>query len=170
MTDEPTSGAAPDGDCAGCPLVDRRDFLRGALLAIGATAAFANSARALPLITGTLRSRAEKAYPIPTADGVRIDKDLDVILSRTEGRVYAFNLACPHQNTALRWDQGKTRFQCPKHKSIYTPAGVFVDGRATRGLDRFAVRREGPEVVVNLDLLYQEDEDPEKWRNAVVIL
>jgi Rieske Fe-S protein len=164
----------PDGDvpdCSECPLMDRRGFLRSAVfLGAGATVAFAGVANALPNIAGTRVSREEKAYPIPAVDGVQIDKDLDVIVSRVDGKVFAFNLACPHQNTAIKWDQGKGHFQCPKHKSVYTPEGVFVEGRATRGLDRFAVRKDANTIVVNLDALLQEDEDAEKWKKAFVTL
>jgi|SRR4051812_27855863 len=158
-------------DCSECPLMDRRGFLRSAaFLGAGATLAMSSVANALPTIAGVRISPEEKSFPIPAADSVQIDKDLDVILSRTGGKMFAFNLACPHQNTALKWDQGKTRFQCPKHKSIYTPEGVFVEGRATRGLDRFAVRKDGNTIVVNLDALLQEDEDAEKWNKAFVTL
>jgi nitrite reductase/ring-hydroxylating ferredoxin subunit len=158
-------------DCEECPLVDRRAFLRAAsLLSVGATVAFTGVANALPLARGTPLSAEEKSYPIPAVDGVQIDKDMDVILSRSQGKIYAFNLACPHQNTAIRWDGGKGRFQCPKHKSIYTPDGVFVEGRATRGLDRFATRKDGNSIVVNLDSLFQEDKDNDKWKTAFVIL
>ena len=144
-------------DCNDCPLIDRRSFLFSAALL-------------LPVIAGVHISPEEKSYRIPTGDGVQIDKDQDVIISRVDGRIYAFNLACPHQNTALRWDGGKTRFQCPKHKSIYTPAGIFVEGRATRGMDRFAVRKDGDSIVVNLDVLYEEDKDTDKWTKAFVTL
>ena len=142
-------------DCNDCPLIDRRAFLYSAALL-------------LPVIAGLRINRDEKSYPIPAADGVHIDKDEDVIISRTQGRVLAFNLACPHQNTALKWDGGKTRFQCPKHKSVYTPEGVFVEGRATRGMDRFAVRKDGSSLVVNLDMLYEQDKDGDKWVKAFV--
>jgi Rieske Fe-S protein len=142
-------------DCNDCPLIDRRTFLSSAALM-------------LPLISGIRISREEKAYAMPATDGVQIDKDQDVIISRTKDRIFAFNLACPHQNTAIRWDNGKTRFQCPKHKSIYTPEGVFVEGRATRGLDRFAVRKDGNSIVVNLDSLFEQDKDADKWAKAFV--
>lgn len=132
--------------------------------------AFTGVANALPVVSGTRVGREEKSYPIPATDGVQIDKDLDVILSRTQGKMYAFNLACPHQNTAIKWDGGKGRFQCPKHKSVYTPEGVFVEGRATRGLDRFSVRKDGNSIVVNLDSLLQEDEDAPKWKAAFVTI
>ena len=141
-------------DCNDCPLIDRRSFLFSTLL--------------LPVIAGVRLNREEKSYPMPAEDGVQIDKENDVIIARAQGKVFAFNLACPHQNTAIRWDRGKGRFQCPKHKSIYTPEGVFVEGRATRGLDRFAVRKDGNSIVVNLDSLFEQDKDADKWSKAFV--
>ena len=147
-------------DCNGCELGDamqRRDFLKG-LLAVGAV-----------FVSG-VGPRAEKSYAIPQADGVSIDKDEAVIVARVGGKVFAFSLACPHQNTVLRWDAGNNRFQCPKHKSRYQPDGVFIDGRATRGLDRFAVKHVGDTLVVNLDALYQQDKNPTEWAAAFIPL
>jgi Rieske Fe-S protein len=114
-------------------------------------------------------SRDDKAYDIPSADGALIDKKESVIIARFESKVFAFSLACPHQNTALKWEAKAGRFQCPKHKSRYKPDGVFIDGRATRGLDRFAVRRDGEKLMVNLDALYEEDKNAE-WKAAFVQL
>lgn len=147
-------------DCVGCSLgdaIERRVFLRG-MLAMGAV-----------FVTG-VGPRAEKSYPIPPGDGVSIDKDESVIVARAGGKLFAFSLACPHQNTVLRWDAGNNRFQCPKHKSRYMADGVFIDGRATRGLDRFAVKRAGDTLVVNLDALYQQDKNPTEWAAAFIPL
>ena len=147
-------------DCDGFAIGDameRRDFLRS-LLAMGAV-----------FVSG-VGPRAEKSYPIPASDGVSIDKDEAVIVARFSDKAYAFSLACPHQNTALRWDASNKRFQCPKHRSRYQPDGVFIDGRATRGLDRFAVKRTNDSLVVNLDALYQEDKNPTEWAAAFVAL
>ena len=160
-------------DCNDCVLMDRRRFLRTAAFVTAGAAALSLGARpalALPVVTGIRRSPEEKAFPIPAADGALIDKDLDVILSRTEGKIFAFSLACPHQNTAIRWEADHHRFQCPKHHSIYTPEGAFVEGRATRGLDRFVLRKDGNSIVVNLDSLLQENEDGDKWKNAFVTI
>jgi Rieske Fe-S protein len=110
------------------------------------------------------------AYPLPPADGVQIDRDQEVILVRWQSAVYAFNLSCPHQHTALRWNQGDGQFQCPKHHSKYRPDGSFVSGRATRGMDRFSVTRSGDEIVVDLDAMHKEDKDPAGWAAAVVHL
>ena len=168
-------------ECGGCPLgpgdsreeLDRRGFLRdaawAALAAAGALGLVPPDLHAVPPTRGT-GTRADKAYPIPATDGVAVDRDEAVMIARAANRVYAFSLACPHQNTALRWDERNGRFQCPKHKSRYRPDGTFIEGRATRGLDRFAVRREADRLMVNLDLLYREDEDAAEWARAVVSL
>lgn len=165
-------------DCDTCPLgdvVERRRFLRdafagvlGALTALGVPL---ERAAALPIrfTTGT-GGAPEKAYPLPATDGVAIDKGESVIIARFSDRAYAFSLACPHQNTAVRWDAPNGRFQCPKHKSRYRPDGTFIEGRATRSLDRFPARRSGDQLLVNLDVLYREDKNPTEWAAAFVSL
>jgi Rieske Fe-S protein len=167
---DPRNSTAPD--CDPCPLLSRRTFLRdasttaAALAGLLATPAFAD---ATPSWIEPLASTTQaKVYPFPDRDGVQIDKSEDVIIARAGGKVFAFNLACPHQNTAIRWQADKNRFECPKHKSHYTPDGTFVDGRATRGLDRFAVTRTGATLVVNLDALYEEDKHRDAWKAAFV--
>jgi len=118
-----------------------------------------------------LSSRDEEhAYPIPTTDGAMIDKDNQIILVRYERKVNAFNLSCPHQNTALRWHAEDGQFQCPKHHSRYRPDGVFISGRATRSMDRFGIRRDGANVVVDVDKFYQQDKNPTDWESAFLAL
>lgn len=167
----------PDGDCRDCGFdPGRRALLRelaagaaAAWIAVGASPALA-AAAPLRWITPRRRDDDTVDYPIPDADGASIDRHEQVILVRHDGSVYAFNLSCPHQNTALRWEAADGIFQCPKHHSKYRPDGTFISGRATRGMDRFALRRNGDDVVVDLDLLYQQDENPAEWAAAVVQL
>jgi Rieske Fe-S protein len=141
----------------------------GALVAIGMSRA---SALAMPLefTEGTPRPDETVSYPIPVADGAQIDKKNDVILVRWQGVIYAFNLSCPHQNTALHWEDNDHQFQCPKHHSRFQPDGEYVpdSGRATRNMDRFAIVRAGDNVTVDLDKLYQEDTDDAEWKTAFV--
>ena len=168
-----------DGDgheCGGCELADRRRFLQqaaamvaGALVGLGMSA---DRAVAMPLgfLSGARAPNGKDlSFPIPAADGATIDRDNDMILARYQGKVYVFSLACPHQNTALRWLPEEGRFQCPKHKSRYSPDGIFQSGRATRSMDRFAVRKDGGNVVVNLDGLYQEDKQKAQWEAAFIL-
>ena len=165
------------GSCSACPLgemIERRAFLRDAAVAAAGIFAtlgiVASEARALPIrLTRPLAARAdERTYPIPAADGATIDKEESIILVRWQGAVYVFSLACPHQNTALKWAAQDAQFQCPKHHSKYRPDGSFIEGRATRGMDRFAVRRDGDTVVVDLDKLYQQDKDAAEWKAALI--
>ena len=161
--------------CSGCVVGGRRDFLRtlsGGAAALAAIGIAPDAASATPLRwIAALSSRLEeKSYPIPAGDGVQIDKDSDVILARLGKQVYAFALACPHQNTALKWEAGDNRFQCPKHKSRYRPDGTFIEGRATRGMDRYAVRLAGATIMVDIDKVFQEDLNKGAWQQAVVTL
>lgn len=171
-----------DACCADCPLpdlpdlIDRRDFLDRATVAVTAALVALGVA---PARAGALSVRfgraiwskdEEHAYPIPATDGTTIDKDNQVILVRFEQKAYAFNLSCPHQNTALKWLRDGGRFQCPKHKSRYQPDGVFISGRATRNMDRLAVRRDGDTIVVDVDKLYRSDQNAADWAAAVVAL
>ena len=91
-------------------------------------------------------------------------------MARWQDAVYAFALSCPHQNTALKWED--TGFQCPKHHSRFQANGDYIEGsgRATRAMDRFAVTRDGSGISVNLDKLYQEDSDNALWTAAVIKL
>lgn len=160
--------------CDSCP--SRRQFLdcvSGSLLAgafLPIVGRHESPTELYALEAGVGRSSSERAYPIPAKDGVSIDKGAQVILVRIAQKVLAFNLACPHENTALKWREGDKRFQCPKHESKYTPEGVFTDGRATRNMDRLAIRRQGAQVIVGLDRLFRSDQTPTEWAAAVVTL
>jgi len=172
VNDRNAGTGADDGQaCAGCDL-GRRAFLRDAALAVAALAAVSANAAALPvhLIDAIAARGASMTYPIPATDSVNIDKKNDTIVARTGGKVFVFARTCPHQNTALNWLDSDHRFQCPKHKSKYTAEGVFIEGRATRSMDRFAVTKVGNTVVADLDKLYEEDQDVPQWKAAFITL
>ena len=160
--------------CEGCAPVERREFLKdGALILAGIVASLGGlPSRAAALgvrVAGPLaRVGQDVTYPIPAADGAQIDRDNDVILVRFQQKVYAFNLACPHQNTALRWQPEDGQFQCPKHHSRYQPDGAFISGRATRGMDRFGLRRDGANVVLDLSRDFHQDRNPAEWEAAAL--
>lgn len=155
----------------------RRDFLRRAAMLLAATGmgmlqvqdADAQPEASTPAdAAGAAQGPDERRYAIPGIDGVSIDRDNSLIIARTAGRVYAFSLACPHQNTALRWDAGSTEYRCPKHKSRYRADGTFIDGRATRSMDRLPIRRDGQALVVDLDTIFEQDAQPALWAAAYV--
>ena len=172
-----TNSPADDLPCHDCPwATDRREFVRqtglaafGALIMVGIPPGLA--ATTVPTLTSPRRRvGANPGYPIPAQDGVQIDRDNQVILVRWKNEVYAFNLSCPHQNTALRWNESDDQFQCPKHHSKYQPDGTFISGRATRNMDRFTLLRSGNEVIVNLNAMHKNDVDPAGWAASVVRL
>jgi Rieske Fe-S protein len=120
-----------------------------------------------------LRSSGSRhTYAIPVADGAQIDKDNQVILVRWQNAIYGFSLSCPHQNTALRWDDRDHTFECPKHHSKFTANGSYIpgSGRATRDMDRLPIQLDGAAVTVDVDTVYQEDTDAPRWAAAVVKL
>jgi Rieske Fe-S protein len=165
----------PIESCSGCAIADigRRAFLRDAGIAAAAALALVSApsrllAEPLRLIAAKAARGNMRTYAVPTADGVSIDKDNEVILVRWQNAIYAFALSCPHQNTALRWEEDHKQFQCPKHYSKYKPDGSFIEGRATRGMDRFAITRAGDGIAVDLDKLYEQDADEKEWPAAVI--
>ena len=165
------------GVCPGCDGATSRRRALGqmstaALAAMVGVELWPGRAVAVTITEGTAvqTGPSENAYPVPAADGVAIDRGAQVILVRFQQRAYAFNLACPHENTALRWKERDGRFQCPRHESQYQPDGMFVSGRATRSMDRFAIKRAGDRLVVDLDRLFRSDQQPQEWAAAAVSL
>jgi nitrite reductase/ring-hydroxylating ferredoxin subunit len=166
----------PGGDaCASCSaLTPRREFVRsltmsavGALVALGASPATARAMEMRFDESGESNS-SQASYPVPDADCVTIDRENAVILARFKGSIYAFALSCPHQNTALKWLGSDGLFQCPKHRSRYQPDGTFIEGRATRGMDRYAIQRDGAKIVVDLNTMFEQDKDAAGWNAARV--
>ena len=163
------------GGCTGCGAATPRRRALGrisaaALATMAGVALRSDTAESVPVVgaTGTQTGPDEHRYPLPAADGVTIDRDTQVIVVRFQQKVYAFNLACPHENTALRWRQRDGRFQCPRHESQYQPDGTFIQGRATRNMDRFAVKRAGESLVVDLSRLFRSDAQAQDWSAAAV--
>jgi Rieske Fe-S protein len=160
--------------CDPCACLNpRRDFVRRVVaLAAGLVAGSRGlvAAAELPIGFGDSLGRAgdEMTYPIPASDGATIDRDNAVIIVRLQGKVMAFNLSCPHQNAAVRWRQADLRFECSKHDSVYTPDGTYVGGRATRNMDRFAIKRSGSSIIVNVAQMIQSDEQKAAWDAAFV--
>ena len=164
-------------ECARCASRDgRRAFLRqAAFLVAGAmagAAGVASDAHALPVTAGQPLevSGNELTYPIPEADGATVDRDNGVIIVRYQGKAFAFNLSCPHENAAVRWKGAVARFECSRHDSRYQPDGVYNSGRATRNLDRFPVKRNGDTLVVDISRLIQSDTQKAQWEAATVAL
>jgi nitrite reductase/ring-hydroxylating ferredoxin subunit len=177
MEERKRQAAGSAGGCTGCGGgLSRRQVLgqmsAAALAAMAGVRLVVGGPDTYPVVeaAGADAGPGERKYPVPTADGVTIDHEAQVILVRYQQRVYAFNLACPHENTALRWRAQDGRFQCPRHESKYRPDGAFVEGRATRNMDRFPVRRAGDSVLVDLNRLLRSDQQAQDWAAAALVL
>ena len=186
MTETRENLMSEAAECGGCSLHDavtapaameRRAFLRAGAVALASLGMLGSGARELVAMpvrdVNALTARSgdrhdEKRYPAPATDGTSIDRDNNVIIARAGGKVYAFSLGCPHQNTSLRWSADDQQFMCPKHKSHYRPDGAFIDGRATRDMDRLAIRRDGQTLVVEVDTLFQQDLNTAQWTAAFI--
>src|SRR6185312_10291460 len=150
----------------------RREFLQAGgclMMLLGASLGLSKELEALPVgwIDGeTNPTGNERSYAIPAGDGVNVDRGAQVLLARYQGYLYAFSLACPHQQAVVEWLPRDHRFQCTKHGSRYTPQGVYMSGRATRNLDRFAIRKDAAQAIVSLTLWFQSDKDPAGWNAA----
>jgi nitrite reductase/ring-hydroxylating ferredoxin subunit len=110
------------------------------------------------------------AYAVPASNSVSVDAANDVIIARWENRAYAFSLKCPHRGATLEWKPDESRIFCPKHKARFTPDGDHFSGRETTALDRYRVSRDGGEIIVSLDALLKQNENPADWASAVVQL
>jgi len=151
---------------------DRRAFLRSAgcfatTFALMGLLGKDMAAHDISFVTGS-QAGNERTYPVPAADGVTIDRDAQVIIARSSGRVVAMALACPHQNAAVKWLANDHRFQCTRHDSQYQPDGVYTSGRATRNMDRFPIRLDGTTLHVDVTRVFHSDQDPAGWSAASV--
>ena len=168
------SGRDAADDCTDCTLHDRRSFLTKTLAAVAVASLLlpgvvrAEEMAGFVMYRSTRRADGTAKYPIPAADGATIDVDNEVILVRTGGKVMAFALSCPHQRAMLKIKGGDTAFLCPKHKSEYKIDGEYIRGRATRSMDRRDIKKEGTDVVVDLESVIQSDEDAAGWAAASV--
>lgn len=154
-------------NCETCPpsSLTRRRLLSAGSCTIAAWLVGVSWSEAVGVPTG---NGQERRYPVPAADGVTIDREAQVILVRQGPQVYAFNLSCPHQNAAVRWNESGQRFQCSRHDSKYSVDGTHTAGRATRNMDRFAIHRTDASLVVDVSRIIRSDQDPAAWAAAHV--
>jgi Rieske Fe-S protein len=160
--------------CDGCTRTGRRRFIANLLpgaAAAGAVLIFpAAIAQATAWVDAGGGASADIVFPLPDHDGVFVDPASTVFLVRHGSQIFAFAKSCPHEQAELRWRPGETRFQCPRHESKFQPDGTRIEGRAKRHLDRLAIRREGPRIIVDAARLWRSDQQPAEWAAAVVVV
>ncbi len=180
MTEHDNSGRdahAPATSLASCEhRVDRRAFLQRAALSAAAALVASGFAQSVALaqhvsqLAPSLSAGSRRTYDIPSQDGVFVDVPNELALTRSDGRLFAFSLACPHRGATLQWKVGEQRFFCPKHKARFTTDGAHASGRATADLDRFVLQRSGAQVVVDLGQPLESKTTPVAWAAAVLVI
>jgi cytochrome b6-f complex iron-sulfur subunit len=106
---------------------------------------------------GLLETIRSQRQPFEFAPGrayiVEYSEDLDADGQYAEitngARVMALYWRCVHLGCKVPWCQSSQWLECPCHGSRYNRWGEWQAGPAARGLDRFPVRVENGEVVVN---------------------
>lgn len=183
MLRNPLQADTPESQsCEQCPMVvtSRRAFLRdAAAVAAAAVAAvsiarpglaFAQTVTEIEPVGTPNAGVPERSYTIPPANSVSVDPANEVILARWEDRVYAFSIKCPHKGALLEWRPSEERVYCPRHEARFLADGSHFSGRSTRDLDRYKIRRNANDIVVDLGELVRRDIDPDAWTQAVVSL
>lgn len=166
----------PEADkCGECPIVtNRRRFLRDVGMTVAATLVATGLrprgafAALVSDVRPTRSNGAFRSYSVPVANAVIVDTDNDVIITRYRNKVYAFSRRCPHKGARLVWHEDESRIFCPKHKARFISNGDHASGRRSRNLDRYGLRLQGREIVVDTDTLYRQDENPNAWASAVI--
>lgn len=136
----------------------RRDFLRtgwkiGGALLIGAAGytgyealrPLASGARGAKLTVGSVKSFATDTSTYVPAGRMYVVNANDYL--------FALSQKCPHLGCRVPFCESSGRFECPCHGSIYDLAGEYIAGPAPRGMDRYEIKIEGDNVVVDTNVL-----------------
>jgi cytochrome b6-f complex iron-sulfur subunit len=66
-----------------------------------------------------------------------------------QGVLVALYQKCPHLGCRVPFCDSSKRFECPCHGSAFNIKGEYVQGPSPRGMDRFPVRIDGDQVLVD---------------------
>ena len=88
------------------------------------------------------------------------------------GFVATFTSGPGGRNSATLDSQKQTHrtLALTSNESKYEPNGTFMNGRATRNMDRLAVRVDAGSLVVDVDRMFQSDKDPAGWAAAATTI
>jgi cytochrome b6-f complex iron-sulfur subunit len=95
---------------------------------------------------GTINLGPPSRYPDNSATYVPQGK---LFVANTGSVVYALSQKCPHLGCRVPFCDSSGWFECPCHGSKYDLGGEWVEGPAPRGMDRFDLRLDGGNLVVD---------------------
>jgi cytochrome b6-f complex iron-sulfur subunit len=71
--------------------------------------------------------------------------------------IYALSTTCTHLGCTPNWLEKEQKFKCPCHGSGFHITGINFEGPAPRPLERWAIRLEAGEIVVDKSKKFQEE-------------
>ena len=72
-----------------------------------------------------------------------------------KSHLFALSQKCPHLGCKVPFCESSGRFECACHGSVYDLAGEYVSGPTPRGMDRYDLKLDGTNVVVDTNVLHQ---------------
>jgi cytochrome b6-f complex iron-sulfur subunit len=81
----------------------------------------------------------------------------------------ALSQACPHLGTKVAFRQACLSFKCPSHGAHFHCDGEYLDGPSPRSMDRFPLRFEGTQVIVDTGQLLRTVARPEPATRLLTI-
>ena len=66
----------------------------------------------------------------------------------TAGSFTAVQVACPHQGTAIAFNQATNNFVCPNHGSTFSTSGAVTQGPAASSLQKYTINISGSIMTV----------------------
>jgi cytochrome b6-f complex iron-sulfur subunit len=138
----------------------------------------------LAMLLGTVRflfpnvlseppSKVKAGKPDDYEEGKVVDrfKDQNFWVVRYQGVIYALSTTCTHLGCTPNWLEAERKFKCPCHGSGFHITGVNFEGPAPRPLERWAVRIEDGQIVVDKSRKFQKEmgqwEDPNSFIKVV---
>jgi cytochrome b6-f complex iron-sulfur subunit len=137
------------------PGVDRRRFLGYAWKGLGAALVVEAGWTTYDILNprpsgafgGTISGGPVSDYA--KNDTVHYFQDGRFYLAASDGELVALYQKCPHLGCKVDFCTSSGLFECPCHGSVYNVRGEYLHGPAPRGMDRFRLRIQGDQVLVD---------------------
>ncbi|HSO14220.1 MAG TPA: Rieske (2Fe-2S) protein [Anaerolineales bacterium] len=149
--------------------LDRRDFMKATIAAIGGIIGAAIGIPAIPYIIGPAQKQEDTAWirlgavskvelNVPTLFKMTLETQTGWVSSEEEFSVYVLtengqdfsvmSNVCTHLGCRVRWIPEQGEFFCPCHNGVFAKDGSVVSGPPPRPLDRFEYKVEDGAIFV----------------------
>ena len=149
--------------------LDRRDFMKAAIVSIGGIIGAALGIPAIPYIVGPAQQQDNADWirlgavgkvelNVPTLFKMTLETQTGWVSSEEEFSVYVLtengqdysvmSNVCTHLGCRVRWIPEEGEFFCPCHNAVFAKDGSVVDGPPPRPLDKFDYKVEDGVIFV----------------------